>query len=123
MASDRAFVDYLLELLEPLPTVTAKRMFGGYGLFRQGLMFGLVVDDTLYFKADAVTQADFIARALLPFTYNKQGKVMQMTYYGAPAEVLDESEAMCAWAEQAYGAALRAQQAKRSKKNTKKNTE
>ena len=39
MAADQDFVNYLLELLEPMPDVTAKRMFGGHGLFRDGLMF------------------------------------------------------------------------------------
>lgn len=108
MATDRAFVDYLLELLEPLPGITAKRMFGGYGLFRDGLMFGLVTDSTLYFKVDDHNRALFAARELTPFVYTAKGKPVTMSYYEAPGEVLDNSDDMVEWAEIAYGAALRA---------------
>lgn len=108
MATDRDFVDYLLELLEPLPSITAKRMFGGYGIFRSGLMFGLVADSTLYFKVDDENRVAFEERELGPFTYEAKGTTMTMSYYEAPGEVLDNSEDMVEWAEIAYGAALRA---------------
>jgi len=52
MASKSEFVKYLLELLEPFENVTSKSMFGGYGIFKDGLMFALVADDTLYIKTD-----------------------------------------------------------------------
>lgn len=108
MATDRAFVDYLLELLDPLPGITAKRMFGGYGLFRDGLMFGLVADSALYFKVDDQNRALFEARELTPFIYEAKGKPVTMSYYEAPGEVLDNSDDMVEWAEIAYRAALRA---------------
>lgn len=122
MTTERDFINYLLELLAPLDGVRAKRMFGGYGLFRAGLMFGLVSDDTLYFKVDDQCVARFTERALEPFTYMKAGKPMQMSYYRAPEETLDNSEEMCEWARLAYETALRAamrtpqakQQSKRS---------
>jgi DNA transformation protein len=108
MATERDFVNYLMELLSPLVGITAKRMFGGYGLFRDGLMFGLVADATLYLKTDRQNQASFEERGLEPFTYRKADKVIQMSYCRAPEEALDSSEGMCAWAELAYQAALRA---------------
>ncbi|MCE7988479.1 MAG: TfoX family protein [Caldilinea sp. CFX5] len=108
MTTDRDFINYLLELLAPLDGVSAKRMFGGYGLFRDGLMFGLVADDTLYFKVDEQTAARFIERELEPFTYSKAGKPMQMSYYRAPEETMDSSDEMCDWARLAYDAARRA---------------
>jgi len=113
MANERDFVDYVLELLAPLEGITAKRMFGGYGIFRDGLMFGLVADATLYFKTDAQTQAQFQERALEPFTYFKQGKATRTSYYCAPEEAIDNREGMCEWAELAYQTALRAQKPKR----------
>ena len=112
MNPERDFVDYLLELLVDFPDVAAKRMFGGYGLFRDGLMFGLVADSTLYFKVDAQNKPDFEARELEPFTYEAKGKPMQMSYCRAPEEVLDNAEEMLIWAEGAYGAALRSQKPK-----------
>lgn len=52
MAMRNEFVEYLLELLEPSGGVRAKAMFGGFGIYRDNLMFGLVADDILYFKVD-----------------------------------------------------------------------
>ena len=73
------YLDYLLDLLAPLGPVQAKRMFGGAGLFLDGTMFGLIVDDVLYLKADGLylkadgqTRGAFEARSLGPFTYRKK---------------------------------------------------
>lgn len=118
MTTKRDFVDYLLELLAPLDGVSAKRMFGGYGLFRHGLMFGLVTDETAYFKVDDQSVARFTERELEPFTYLKAGKTMQMSYYRAPEETMDDSETMCEWAMLAYEAALRVPKAKRQSKRS-----
>jgi len=87
-------------------------MFGGYGLYREGLMFGLVADDTLYLKADDRSRAEFIDQGLTPFIYHKQGKPYRMSYYLVPLEALEDAELLCQWAEKGYAAALRS----RSKK-------
>lgn len=102
------FVDYLLELLAPLGGVSAKRMFGGHGLFRDGLMFGLVADDVLYLKTDVGNRADFESRGLSPFAYERTGKpAIVMSYHRAPEDVLEDSELMCDWAGKACAAARR----------------
>ena len=108
MAIDQGFVDHLLELLDPMPDVSAKRMFGGCGLFREGLMFGLVADSTLYLKVDKENKASFEERGLEPFTYDGKGKPVKMSYHQAPEEALEEVDAMLEWAESAYAAAQRA---------------
>ena len=108
MNSDQAFVDYLLELLDPVDAITAKRMFGGHGLFRHGRMFGLVADSTLYLKVDQENVGEFESLGLEPFTYVKNGKPMAMSYREAPADVLDNTEVMTRWVDTAYQAALRA---------------
>jgi len=118
MPINNPFVEYLLELLQPLPGVTAKRMFGGYGLFRAGLMFGLVAQDTLYLKTDEQNRAEFVARDLGPFIYEKEGKPMPMSYYQAPGEALDNSDDMVEWAEMAFAAAVRVAANKPKKKRT-----
>ena len=41
------FIDYLLELVAPLKHVRVRKMFGGYGIFKEGLMVGLVADEVL----------------------------------------------------------------------------
>jgi len=84
MADRSEFVDYLLDLMKSLGDVSARRMFGGYGIFRDGLMFGLVADDQLFIKADDICRQEFESLELPPFEYNKQGKLMKLSYYLTP---------------------------------------
>ena len=84
------------------------KMFGGHGIFHAGLMIGLVADDTLYLKADADSAAEFTDRGLAQFMYPKGGKMVGMSYFLAPEEVLDDPAEMRVWAQFAYEAALRA---------------
>ena len=107
------FIAHILELLEGHCTASARRMFGGHGLFRDGLMFGIVADEALYLKVDIGNLADFTARGLEPFTYQRQNKQTSLSYYRAPAECLEEAEAMIEWADKAYAAALRAARKKK----------
>lgn len=113
------FVSYLLEQLHLMNGVTYKRMFGGYGIFCDGLMFGLVADDQFYLKADEQNLDYFTELSLEPFTYLKQGKPFNLSYYRAPEEVLDDAEEMLLWANRSFEAALRAN-AKKPKKTAKK---
>ncbi|MEN8205629.1 MAG: TfoX/Sxy family protein [Pseudomonadota bacterium] len=112
---EKEFVSYVVELMQSVGPVQAKSMFGGHGIFLEGLMFGLVADSVLYLKADADTEGEFKARGLEPFTYNKKGKEFKMSYFQAPEETLEDGEEMNAWANRAYSVALRAA-AKKQKK-------
>lgn len=108
MGSDSGFVAHLLELLEPFEGVAAKRMFGGYGIFRDGIMFGLVADGVFYLKTDAENRPEFEASDLPPFRYEgKDGKVMVMSYNQCPDTALDSPSAMGPWAQSALAAAKR----------------
>jgi len=91
-------------------------MFGGAGVFRDDLMFGLVTGGELYLKADEETVERFRAAGSRPFTFTRQGKPTETSYWSAPAEALDDPAAMVEWAEAGFQAALRAK-AKPLKKN------
>ncbi len=101
------FTDYLSEIFSEFGAITIKKMFGGYGIFFEGLMIGLVADDTLYLKADKQLKPDFINRGLSPFAYAKGKKTVSMSYYLAPEEALDDPSEMAEWAQRAYDAARR----------------
>ena len=120
MPTRNEFVDHLVELLAPLGNVRARAMFGGYGVYRNDLMFGMVTDDVFYLKADDTNRPDFEAIGLGPFIYRGRGKEMPMPYYQAPAEALDNSEAMCRWAAPAYEAALRTAKPKPARPRSQK---
>jgi DNA transformation protein len=73
-------------------------MFGGHGLYRNGKMFAIVVEGELFFKVTEATRADFEERGLQPFTYDRKGKRVALSYYQAPPECLDDSRPMVDWA-------------------------
>lgn len=116
MAKKSEFVAYLLELLDDFGDVRARSMFGGYGIYRSDLMFGLVADDELYLKVDDQNRETFEAAGLEPFVYVKDGKSMNMSYFRAPEQALDNRDEMFEWADSAYQAAVRAAAKKKKKK-------
>jgi DNA transformation protein len=120
MARQSEFVEFVLELLAPLGNVRARAMFGGYGIYRGEIMFAIIVDDQLYFKADSVSRQTYTARGLAPFTYVARGKTQTLQYYEAPPEVFEEPETMQAWAKQAIGTALNAKRRKQSPKKRRR---
>jgi DNA transformation protein len=110
MAASAEFLEFIREQLSGFGPVTVRRMFGGAGIFRDGLMFAIVAQETLYFKADDEFQAEFESLSLPPFTYGaKGGKRTIMSYWRAPEACLDDRDEMTEWAGKAFAAALRAQ--------------
>lgn len=107
------YTDYLKELFGQFGPIESRRMFGGHGIYYQGIMFGLVMDDVLYLKADAVLAPQFEALGLQPFQYQKGERMINLSFYQAPDELFDDPEEAKIWASRAYEAALRtASQAK-----------
>ena len=114
MAASAEYLDFIKEQLSGFGPVTVRRMFGGAGIFRDGLMFALIADETLYLKADDASQREFEALSLPPFTYGKGGKRTVMSYWRAPEACLDDRDEMTGWARKAFAAALRAQKPAKS---------
>ena len=108
MSASDGFIALLKDLLSDLGEVSARRMFSGAGVYIDGTIFALVIDDVLYLKADEESRGDFEAEGLAPFSFVKQGKRINTSYWQAPAALLDDQPEMQRWA-------ARAQQAARAK--------
>ncbi|MFM9847246.1 MAG: TfoX/Sxy family protein [Hyphomicrobiaceae bacterium] len=109
MASSAGFLEFLEEQLAGLGPISIRRMFSGAGVFADGVMFALVADDTLYFKADETTRADFEAEGMGAFTYaTKGGRNTLISYWRAPERLFDEPDEMLVWAHRALATAKRA---------------
>jgi DNA transformation protein len=108
MTADGGFVAHVLELLSPCGRAEAKRMFGGHGVYLDGLFIAIIADDELYLKADALSRGRFEDEGCAPFVYVKRGKTMTMSFWRAPGEALDAPHLMQPWARLALAAALRA---------------
>jgi DNA transformation protein len=95
---------FVLEQLQVVGTVTARPMFGGVGLYHDGVFFGLLHDDTTYLKVDDENRPDYEVLGMEPF--RPPGEVSK-NYYQLPADVLEDREALRMWAEKAVAAARR----------------
>ncbi len=118
MAVSPAFSTHVTDLLKGFGAFGLRRMFGGAGLFRDDLMFGLIADDTLYFKVDDENRPDFEAQGMRPFTYQVKSRNSRsvMAYFQVPPDLLEEPGELVAWAEKAYAAAVRAAKKKPPRK-------
>ena len=115
--SDQDFIAYLHELLDPFGRMRAKAMFGGWGVYLDEIIVGIVVDGRLYLKTDAENQAEFAGAGCVPFVYDSKNGPMTMSYWSAPDDAMDSSGAMAPWVRSAKAAALRKAAAKHAPKN------
>jgi DNA transformation protein len=101
------FAGHVADTLAPFGALTCKRMFGGFGVYHDGLMFALIADDVLYFRADAQSTVQFEARGLPRFEYYRGGRPVRLCYFAAPDEIFDDPDAAVQWAQLAWAAAQR----------------
>jgi DNA transformation protein and related proteins len=108
MVASANFAEFLREQLAPLGHITLRRMFGKTGVFCDGLMLGMVRDDTLYFRVDDHNRTVFReAEAFPPLNYEKAGASIDLAFWRAPERLFDEPDELVAWAREALAAARR----------------
>lgn len=111
------FLEWVTGQLAGLGAISARAMFGGHGLYCNGLFIAIVTGERLYFKADTQSQARFEACGLRRFQHTVRGKPVQLMYYEAPAEAYDDAQVMSDWGQLALVAAVRARLPARKKPN------
>ena len=93
MVASDGFAEFPREQLAPLGRVTMRRMFGKTGVFCDGLMFGMVTDNTLYFRVDDHNRAAFKeADSFPPLSYEKKGCTIDLSFWRAPERLFDEPD-------------------------------
>jgi DNA transformation protein len=112
MSVQAQYLAYVLEQLGGLGSVNPRRMFGGVGLYREDLFFGLIDDDTLYFKTGATNSADYVARNMPRFMPPANRPMGPMGYHQVPADIIEDADALVSWGRKAVAVALAARQAK-----------
>ena len=116
MAVGAVYLQYVLEQLDRAGRITSRRMFGAVGLYCEGLFFGVIGDDTLYFKVNDDTRADYESRGMKPFCPYPDKPEVSMSYYTVPVDVLDDAETLTAWARRSVAAAAAAPKKKARKR-------
>jgi DNA transformation protein len=107
MAVSDGFKQFVRDVLADFGPVTIRNMFGGAGVYADGVMFALLADDTLYLKTDAASASAFAGEGMTPFKYRPAGKdPVAMSYWEVPPRLLEEPEELTLWARQAHRIAL-----------------
>lgn len=108
MSIGAEFLEHTKDLFAPFAAVQVKRMFGGAGIFRDGLMFAIATGDVIYLKVDAETEAAFKDAGCEAFSYGtRKGTRTSLNYFTLPDEAQDDPDALKRWAGLAWAAALR----------------
>ena len=114
MSDAESLIAHCTELLSALGSVRVSRMFGGNGVYVDGLFLALIARDTLFLKTDETSRQAFEAAGCQPFAFETaRGARAVLGYWSAPDEAMDCPAAMLPWARLAMAAALRAAAAKR----------
>lgn len=117
MLPDSEFVRETVDRMQLVGKASARRMFGGHGIFIDGRMVALIADNELYLKADAASQQLFESEKLPRFSYRRaDGKQFSMSYYLAPDSFFEDPDDTRRWAQRAMDAAMRAPAPKKRKR-------
>ena len=108
MVASDTYAEFLREQLAPLGRITLRPMFGKSGVFCDGVMLGVVTENTLYFRVDDQNSETFReAAAFPPLNYVKQGQTIDLAFWRVPERLFDEPDELAAWARAALAAAHR----------------
>lgn len=108
MVASDTFAEFLREQLAPLGRVTMRRMFGKTGVFCDGVMLGVVTENTLYLRVDDQNRGTFKeAESFPPLNYEKKGCTIDLSFWRVPERLFDEPDELVTWAQAALAAARR----------------
>lgn len=106
---DKSFHDYIVyDLLGNTPDITSKAMFGGWALYKNEIIFGIIIDGELYFKVSDNNRSDFERMKSRPFVYSKKdGKSITMSYWIVPEKIIEDPEKLLALIEKSVAVGRR----------------
>ena len=105
VAVSDSFLTFVLEQLSAVRELSSRRMFGGVGLYAGEAFFAILDNDTLFFKVDDATRPTYRRHRMPPFAPMKD-KPPMTGYYQVPPSVLEDADALGAWAKEAIGVAM-----------------
>src|ERR1700685_4012909 len=103
------------DLFAPFGLIDVRRLFGGEGIYVEGTIIGLVMDDRIFLKTNDATRPAYLAEHCKPFGFMKSGKRIDTVYFAIPEWLYDEPEELADWARKAHAVA-RAKPKKKKRK-------
>lgn len=101
------YCEYIIDLLSPYGEIKVKPMFGGYGVYKDGIIVAIIADDELYFKVDHTNQQQYENYNSEAFSYKNKNKIVKMSYWKLPLEIIENEEELSVWLDQSYNISLK----------------
>jgi DNA transformation protein len=99
--SNKSLHDYLMaDVFAETYGITSKRMFGGFGLYKNGKIFGLITDGKLFFKVGDTNRKQYEKRGSKPFVFKSRGRDVTISYWELPADIMEDKELLEEWIEE-----------------------
>ena len=106
MSASTDFIDYIMDLLEPISVIEGGTFFRGYGIKCQSVQFAMIMGNTLYFVVDDRTRGEYEETGSKPFSYQtKKGERFVKRYYEVPTDLLEDQDELLVWAKESIGIA------------------
>ncbi|MFW9854258.1 MAG: TfoX/Sxy family protein [Candidatus Thorarchaeota archaeon] len=103
----KEYLDYIInDVFKDFEGITYKAMFGGYGIYKNQVIFAIIVDGELFFKVGSKNRADFKLYDTHPFIYERKGKKIAMSYWTLPEEIMNDKETLQVWIDRAVEVSL-----------------
>jgi DNA transformation protein and related proteins len=102
-----SYYNYIMEIMHSFGGITSRSMFGGYGLYKNGIIFAIIANDELYFKADDSNILTYKQFGSEPFLHESRGRKISMSYWKVPMEILEDEEELKIWVEKSYQISLK----------------
>ena len=116
MATSKDYLEYILDVLSLCDNITAKRLFGGYGLYQNGIIFAIIVENELYFKVDESNINLYQNLNSEPLTFHAKRKAITMSYWKVPDEIIENKELLVTHLELAVLASAKTRNTKKQEK-------
>jgi DNA transformation protein len=106
MSASKEFIEYIMELLEPVAAIEGSKFFGGYGIKSSSIQFAMIMDNSLYFVVNDKTRPRYEKLHKQPFSYmTKNGKRLVKRYFEVPEDLLEDQAALLEWARESIAVA------------------
>ena len=116
MKKDKSFYEFVVnDLFAEISGITSVSMFGGLGIYKEGIFFALIFDGELYFKADDINRANYENAGSHPFVYQGKNKPITLSYWLLPEEIMEDETQLREWVDAAVEASKRSKASKSSK--------
>ena len=100
MSRKQEYRDYIvIDVLRDIPGITTKKLFSGWGVYKYGRIFGIIIDDELYFKTNESNLKYFTKYGSHPFSFERQGKTVSLPYWTLPDAIFSDEEKLIEWIE------------------------